>query len=57
MPIVDMTTYPCKWCGTKTGVFVCDDCNKHTCSECKLASTEAGCVHKQRSIVTSQDWK
>lgn len=52
-----MTTYPCKWCGTKTGVFVCDDCNKHSCGECKLASLESGCVHKERDTVTSQTWR
>lgn len=56
MPQVDMTLHPCKWCGTTERTFVCDDCNRYTCRECKVAVDEAGCVHIAAAPVISQSW-
>lgn len=56
MPQVDMTLHPCKWCGTTERTFVCDDCNRYTCRECKVASREDGCMHVAAKPVTSQSW-
>lgn len=56
MPQVDLTQHPCKWCGTTERTFVCDDCNKYTCRECKLGIDEAGCIHRRVAPVRSQTW-